>query len=90
MCNPGQVVHTPVPLFTKQYKLVPMQAGSYTGTPRNTLAQCPRTCSFGWCLAGGYRNGDQRRPMGHWALGRTLDFLESDFHLPAVAFQIIC
>jgi len=28
--NPGQVVHTPVPLFTKQYKLVPepAQAGS--------------------------------------------------------------
>jgi len=24
----GQVVHTHVPLFTKQYKLVPMQAGS--------------------------------------------------------------
>ena len=23
MCNPGQVVHTHVPLFTKQYKLVP-------------------------------------------------------------------
>ena len=27
-CNPGQVVHTRVPLFTKQYKLVPAQAGS--------------------------------------------------------------
>jgi len=27
-CNPGQVVHTHVPLFTKQYKLVPAQAGS--------------------------------------------------------------
>ena len=26
--NPGQVDHTPVPLFTKQYKLVPAQAGS--------------------------------------------------------------
>ena len=26
--NPGQVVHTHVPLFTKQYKLVPAQAGS--------------------------------------------------------------
>jgi len=26
--NPGQVVHTRVPLFTKQYKLVPAQAGS--------------------------------------------------------------
>jgi len=27
-CNTGQVVHTRVPLFTKQYKLVPAQAGS--------------------------------------------------------------
>ena len=26
--NLGQVVHTHVPLFTKQYKLVPAQAGS--------------------------------------------------------------
>jgi len=26
--NPGQVVHTRVPLFTKQYKLVPAQSGS--------------------------------------------------------------
>jgi len=26
--NPGQVVHTLVPVFTKQYKLVPAQAGS--------------------------------------------------------------
>ena len=27
-CNHRQVVHTHVPLFTKQYKLVPVQAGS--------------------------------------------------------------
>ena len=33
---------------------------------------CPRTCSFGWCLAEGYRNGDQRRPMGPCGLRRTL------------------
>jgi len=26
-CNSGQVVHTHVPLFTKQYKLVPVSAG---------------------------------------------------------------
>ena len=26
--NSGQVVHTHVPLFTKQYKFVPAQAGS--------------------------------------------------------------
>ena len=26
-CNSGQVVHTHVPLFTKQYKLVPALAG---------------------------------------------------------------
>ena len=27
LCNSGQVVHTHVPLFTKQYKLVPSSAG---------------------------------------------------------------
>jgi len=27
-CNPGQVVHTHVSLFTKQYKLVPAEARS--------------------------------------------------------------
>jgi len=27
MCNSGKVVHTHVPLFTKQYKLVPASAG---------------------------------------------------------------
>ena len=26
-CNSGQVVHTHVPLFTKQYKLAPASAG---------------------------------------------------------------
>ena len=41
-------------------------------TPRDTLALCPRTCSFGWCLVEGYRNGDQRRPMGICGSGRTL------------------
>ena len=39
--DPGQVVHTHThePLFTKQYKLVPVQARSSTGTPRDTLAR---------------------------------------------------
>ena len=40
-------------------------------TPCDTQAPCPWTCSFGWCLAEGYWNGDQRRPMDHWASGRT-------------------
>ena len=31
---------THVSLFTKQYKLVPAQAGSYTDTPHDTLALC--------------------------------------------------
>ena len=30
-CNSGQVVHTHVPLFTKQYKLVPASAGVWSG-----------------------------------------------------------
>ena len=42
----GQVVHTHVPLFTKQYKLLLRQAGSLTGTAHNTLAPCLRTCSL--------------------------------------------
>jgi len=56
--NSVQVVHTHVPLFTKQYKL------ERRHSTRHTIAPCPRTYSFGWCLAEGYRNGDQRRPMG--------------------------
>ena len=51
-----------------------MHAGSQTGTPRDTLAPCPWTCSFGWCLAEGYWNRDQRRPMGPCGLERTLAF----------------
>jgi len=30
------------------------------------------TCSFGWCLAEGYGNGDQRRRMGPCGSGMTL------------------
>jgi len=70
---------------TKQYKLVPAQAGIKTGTPRDTLAPCPWTCSFGWCLAEGYRNGDQRRPMGPW-LGK--DFSLAFLYIISFLFQI--
>ena len=41
---------------------------------RDTLAPCLWTYSFGWCLAEGYWNGDQRRPMGPCGSGRTLGF----------------
>ena len=37
--DPGHVVHKHAPLFTKQYKLVPAQAGSQTDTTRDTLAR---------------------------------------------------
>jgi len=30
----------------------------------DTLAPCLQTCSFGWCLAAGYRNGDLCCPNG--------------------------
>ena len=40
-------------------------------TPCNTLAPCPWTCSFGWCLAEGYGHGGQRRPIGPCGSGRT-------------------
>ena len=33
------------------------------------------TCSFGWCLADGYRNGDDHCPVGPCGSGRTLTFL---------------
>jgi len=35
------------------------------------LAPCPRTCSFGWCLADGYRNGDRRCTIDPCGSGRT-------------------
>ena len=41
----------------------------------HTTYPCPWNCSFGWCLAEGYRNGDQRRTMDSWGSGRTLVFL---------------
>ena len=37
-----------------------------------TLATCPWNFSFGWCLPEGYRNRDQRRPMGPCGSERTL------------------
>jgi len=43
-------------------------------------ASCSHTCSFGWCLAEGYGNGDQRRPMGNgplW-LGKNFSILATE------------
>jgi len=37
--------------------------------------------SIGLCLAEGYINGDQRRPMGPCGSGRTLDFYTANDHL---------
>ena len=41
----------PIASVTKQYKLVPAKAGSYTGTPCDALARVHGLQSFGWCLA---------------------------------------
>ena len=35
--NPWQVVHTPVSLFTKQYKLVPVQVASKNAKIKDTI-----------------------------------------------------
>ena len=59
-------------LCSPSSKLVPVQAGNLNRHPRDTLAPCPWTCSFGWCLAGSYWDGDQLRPMGPCGSGRTL------------------
>ena len=60
-------------------------------TSRDTLAPCPLTCSFGWCLAEGYRNGDQCRPVGPCGSGRTLA-LVLQLHISAliVFFTLGC
>jgi len=36
--------------------------------------QWARTCSFGWCLAEGYRNGDQHRRMDVCGSGKEFSF----------------
>ena len=48
-CNSGQVVHTRVPLFTKQYKLVPASAGGKSA-PREWCWVCwqPFGGPYGW------------------------------------------
>ena len=53
------------------YVLIPAKAGAQTGTPRDALAPYPWYRSLRWCLAEGYRNGDQRRPMGPCDLEKT-------------------
>jgi len=42
--------------------------------------QAFQDCSCGWCLTEGYRNGDQRRPMGPCGSGRTLAVLVLQLH----------
>jgi len=43
--------------------------------PRDTLAPYPWPCSVSWCLAEGYRNGDQRHSNGPmWLVMATLLF----------------
>ena len=56
-CNSGQVVHTRVPQFTKQYKLVPASAGvkCTTGAVLGMLAAIRRT----------YTVGGQPAPLQH-------------------------
>ena len=39
-----------------------------------------------WCLAEGYRNGDQHLPMGPWGSGRTLVFFRPSAPLVCVQF----
>ena len=39
--------------------------GSKQAPYTNQLTPCPWSCCFGWCLADGRRNADQRRPKGH-------------------------
>jgi len=41
--------------------------GKQTYRARHTLAPYPWSGSVSWCLAEGYGNGDQRRPMSHMA-----------------------
>ena len=54
--------------FSTQPKLRSKQLG----TPCETLAPCPRSCSFGWRLAGSHRICDQCRPYGLSGSGMTL------------------
>jgi len=57
---------------TKQYKLVPAIAGAQVGTPRDALVPYPWSFSVSQCLSEGYRNRDQRRPMGPRSSARTV------------------
>jgi len=45
-------------------------------TTRCTIAPYPWCCGISWCLAEGYRNGDQRRPTGPRGSGWTFLFLD--------------
>jgi len=46
--------------------------------PCDALALYSYPRSVNWCLAEGYRNGDQRRHMGPCGLRRTLLYLLPD------------
>jgi len=46
----------------------------------HTIAPCPRTCKLQLRLVSGWmlqKWRSQRRPIGHWASGRILDFLDN-------------
>jgi len=66
-------------------------------TPRYVLDQYPWTCSFGWCLAEGYGNGDQRLfDFALWLLTFGFDLertsaLASKIHTgPSVKYKLKC
>lgn len=49
--------------ITKQFELVPPKAGALTVAPYDAPAPCPWSRSVCWCLAEGYRIGDQHYPV---------------------------
>ena len=67
-------LHLCASVTKKQYNLVLVKAGVQTGTPGDALASYPWSHSISWCLAKGYRNGDQRQPMGPRGLARSVLF----------------
>ena len=42
--------------------------------PVSTLALCPQTCSFDWCLAEGYLKQESALPYGPLWLGKDFRF----------------
>jgi len=58
--------------------------------PQDTLALYSWPCIVSWCLPEGYRNGDQRRPMGPCGSGRTFLFLLTYFLLVPACVDGLC